>query len=489
MNILFVSSEVYPFSKTGGLGDVSAGLPAALKQLGHDVKVLTPGYKFALEKAKDLKLRLRKFEFSGFRLLRGSIPGTRTPIFFLDMPELYYRNGTPYGTELSTDWPDNAERFDALTDVAIDMATDALNFDWKADIVHCNDWQTGLIPAKLSQFNTRPATLFTIHNMAYLGLFSHTVFKHLQLPEQWWDWNQLEFHNQFSFLKAGILHADQINTVSPSYAEQIKSFEHGYGLEGLLNARAERLSGILNGIDDKEWNPKTDKLIAANYSADNLENKAHNKSKLQSIAGLPESPNTPLIGMIGRMVEQKGYDLVASVIPQLIDRDVQFVILGSGNKTIEQQFISLQQRFPSKVSVRVSYDEAFAHQIEAGADMFLMPSRFEPCGLNQMYSLRYATIPIVHDTGGLSDSVVDVNISTLSEQTATGFKFYAPNDEQLLDALVRALDCYTDRATWQQIQLNGMQTDTSWSNSAQKYLSTYQKAIECQGDTSPNKSV
>ncbi len=480
MKILFVSSEVHPFSKTGGLADVSAGLPIALTKLGHDVRIITPAYKSALEKVKALKMRLKKHEYSSYRILIGNLPKTRTPVYFLDMPELFHRNGNPYGSELGIDWPDNAMRFNTLSTVAIKMAMDTLELDWKPDVVHCNDWQTGLIPARLSQLEAPPATVFTIHNMAYIGLFSRLVFNHLQLPEKWWDWNLLEFHDQFSFLKAGILFADQITTVSPTYAEEIQSLEYGYGLEGVLGARADRLSGILNGIDFQEWNPARDKYLATNYTSQTLDLKTENKTFLQREMGLSENPNTLLIGMIGRMIEQKGYDLVANVLPNILLNDIQVVILGSGDKTLERQLLALQQEFPQKMRVIVRYDEALAHQIEAGADIFLMPSRFEPCGLNQLYSLRYGTLPVVHHTGGLADSVVDIDAQSLSQQTANGFKFYTPNGKALFDTLNRAIELYADQTTWQQIQQNGMALDSSWSNSAQKYINVYQKAIECQ---------
>ncbi len=480
LKILFASSEVYPFSKTGGLADVSAGLPIALRRLGHDVRIITPAYKFTLEKTRSLNMRLRKHEFSGFRLLRGSIPKAKTPVYFLDIPELYYRNGTPYGTELGIDWPDNAERFDALTDVTVDLAMDTLGLDWKPDVVHCNDWQTGLVPAKLSLLEEHPGSLFTIHNMAYLGLFSKTVFQHLCLPAEWWDWNKLEFHDQFSFLKAGILFADRINTVSPTYAEQIKTPEFGCGLEGVLNARAAHLSGILNGIDYTEWDPASDKYLNAHFDANNLAGKLENKTFLQQQFNLAVSPATPLIGMIGRMVEQKGYDLVARIVPHIMHRDVQLAILGSGDKTIEQQFIALQHQFPDKLRVTIGYDEALAHQIEAGADMFLMPSRFEPCGLNQMYSLRYGTLPVVHNTGGLADSVVDASPQNIDNGTATGFKFFAPTDEALISTLHRALDLFLNTGIWRKIQLTGMNTDCSWLNSAHNYVQLYQKIIKSQ---------
>ena len=483
LKILFASSEVYPFSKTGGLADVSAGLPLALQQLGHDVKIITPAYKSTLKKLEYMGVKLEQKEYSNFTLLSSVIPQSNLTIYFLDVPELYYRNGSPYGTELGIDWPDNAERFSTFADIAIDMAMDTLGLAWKPDVLHCNDWQTGLIPAKLQQYADRPATLFTIHNMAYLGLFSRSIFNHLNLPEEWWDWNHLEFHGQFSFLKAGILYADQVNTVSRTYAEQICTHEYAYGMEGLLNHRSDRLSGILNGIDYQEWNPELDPLIAENFNVDSLSSKYGNKKALQASSNLPITEEIPLIGMIGRMVEQKGYDLVEKIIPQLMNHRVQIVILGSGDKNLEQRFLGLENQFPDRLSVTIGYDETLAHQIEAGSDMFLMPSRFEPCGLNQLYSLRYGTVPIVNNTGGLADSVVDTNDESIKNKTATGFKFYHPHANQLLSSVVKALNTYENPNIWRQIQENGMRTDNSWSHSAQNYLSTYRKAIECQGDT------
>ena len=425
MKILFVSSEVHPFSKTGGLADVSSGLPIAISELGHDIKVITPGYKSTLDKIEKFGLTLHRQQYDTFSLLFAHSAQNNVEIIFVDIPELYYRNGSPYGTSLGIDWPDNAERYNVFSDLAIKIALNELDLNWRADIVHCNDWQTGLIPAKLNHTPNRPATLFTIHNMAYLGLFSHSVFNHLALPEDWWSWNKLEFHGQFSFLKAGILYADQINTVSQTYADQICTHEYAYGMEGLLNLRSNRLSGILNGIDYKEWNPETDQRISHHYNFEQIDNKVNNKLTLQQMLGLPRTADVALIGMIGRMVEQKGYDLVEKILPQLMNHHVQVVVLGSGDKGLEQRYKVLQQQFPEQLSVTVDYDENLSHQIEAGADIFLMPSRFEPCGLNQLYSLRYGTVPIVNNTGGLADSVVDVTNESLENRTATGFKFYA----------------------------------------------------------------
>ena len=480
LSILFASSEVFPFIKTGGLADVSSGLPLALHKLGQDVRIVMPAYQSALEKAAALGVQLIKREYDEITLLEGFLPNSKVPIWLIDIPELYHRDGGPYGSIDGTDWPDNDIRFARFSDITVKIARDKLSLNWRPDIVHCNDWQTGLTPAKLSLSSKRPATLFTIHNLAYLGLFSRLSFENLGLPEAWWDWHKLEFHHQYSFMKSGLVFSDYINTVSPSYAEEIRTSAFAYGLEGLLNHRRKYLSGILNGIDYREWNPETDSHIAKNYSPKTLHHKTENKRQLQKQFNLPQREDSLLIGIIGRMVEQKGFDLVLQAMPTLLQQNIQLVILGSGDKQLESAMLENAALFPQQCAVTIGYNEPLAHLIEAGADSFLMPSRFEPCGLNQFYSLRYGTIPIVHHTGGLADSVVGTNEDSIRNNTATGFKFYQSDCPSLLQAIYRALETYSDADKWQKIMKTGMQQDFSWSTSAQNYLSLYHKAIKSQ---------
>jgi len=480
LKILFVSSEVFPLIKTGGLADVSSGLPLALNKLGHDVRLIMPAYKSAVDKVKELGLSLRKIDTAIAPLLETNLPNSSVPIWLIDIPELYYRLGGPYGADTGGDWPDNDDRFNKLCDVAIDIALNNAALNWTPDIVHCNDWQTGLIPAKLSLLENRPATIFTIHNLAYFGLFPQQTFEKLNLPEDWWEWDKLEFHDQLSFIKGGLVFADYINAVSPSYANEILTKEFAYGLEGLLNHRGSHLTGILNGIDYDEWNPECDPFLKKKYTITNIDAKSENKRQLQKEFSLPINNDAMLIGMIGRMVEQKGFDLVIQALPDMMKQNIQLVILGSGESQLENALLESAAHYPTQFSVRIGYNESMSHMIEGGADCFLMPSRFEPCGLNQFYSLRYGTLPIVHNTGGLADSVVDCNVGSMADNTATGFKFYHFGYKDLLQAFYNALKTYQNPPQWQQLVANAMKQDFSWSISAHNYVNLYHKAIKSQ---------
>lgn len=480
LKVLFATSEVFPFIKTGGLADVSSGLPLAMHKLDQDIRVVLPAYKAALEKADGLGIKLKKHHYSSYTLLEGHLPNSRVPIWFADIPELYHRDGSPYAPLGGADWPDNDTRFAAFSDVAVQIATNTLGLNWQPDIVHCNDWQTGLIPAKLSLLPQAPPTLFTIHNMAYAGLFSRQRFEQLNLPEAWWAWDKLEFHQQFSFIKGGLVFADYINTVSPTYADEIRTPEFAYGLEGLLKYRKNQLSGILNGIDYEEWNPETDPHLVKNYSFTQIQHKAANKRQLQKQFGLPQKKNSLLIGIIGRMVEQKGFDMILRALPEILQQDIQLVMLGTGEEALEKALVENAKHYPAQFAVNVGYNEPLAHLIEAGADCFLMPSRFEPCGLNQFYSLRYGTVPIVHHTGGLADSIVDTHAQSLKNNTATGFKFYRSDSLSLLQAVYRAFETYQTPDKWNKIIKTGMKQDFSWLKSAQNYLNLYHKVIKSQ---------
>ena len=357
---------------------------------------------------------------------------------------------------------------------------------WIPELVHCNDWQTGLVPALLALRADRPATVFTIHNLAYQGLFSWGQFQALELPRYWWSPDYLEFHDKISFIKGGLVFADWITTVSPTYAKEIRTTEFGCGLDGLLEHRKDQLSGILNGVDYQVWSPGRDRLLAQTYTARSLECKLKNKTALQKTFGLPVYSEIALFGHVGRLVEQKGLDLILDLLPALLKRPMQLVFLGTGEASLEQALLAAQRKHPDKIGVRIDYDEKLAHLLEAGSDVFLMPSRFEPCGLNQLYSLRYATPPIVRNTGGLADSVVDANGPNLYRQTATGFVFEQARSRPLLRAIDRALNLFRRQDVWKDLQQNGMQQDFSWRRSASAYIELYKQVLRHPHSTAPD---
>jgi starch synthase len=471
--ILFVTSEVHPLIKTGGLADVSGSLPKALAGLGQDVRLIMPNY-LAIKHTKDTRfLCSLRVDNRDVNLLETEMPGSDVKVLLVDYPEFFNRPGNPYLDELGDSWPDNAERFALFCRIAVEVAMDRAYQDWQPDVVHCNDWQSGLVPALLSLEPGRPATVFTIHNLAYQGLFPTEQILGLNLPGQLWHPEGLEFFHMLSFIKGGLVYADRISTVSPTYALEIQTATFGYGLEGLLTHRKDDLSGILNGIDLEIWNPESDPLIAKQYSASSLPDKVHNKTELQRKVGLPINKSIQLFGLIGRLVEQKGIDLIIDCLPKLMAMPVQFVLLGAGDKDYEERLQNLAQVYPDKMAIAKGYDEPLAHLIEAGVDVFLMPSRFEPCGLNQMYSQRYGTLPIVRNTGGLADTVVDVLPDTIASNTATGFVFNEASASSLLEAIKRAVMLYSDKVTWAKIQANGMKIDFSWRHSAEQYLALY----------------
>ena len=476
-NILFATSEVFPIIKTGGLADVAASLPRALIKLKHNVRIVLPGYASVMKAvAGDVK-KVTVFDVDGesVTLWRTLLPGTRVLVWLVDAPAFSERDGNPYCGPDGFDWPDNAQRFLLFAKVARLIALNQAGLDWPVDVVHCNDWQTGMIPALLAQDNPRPATVFTIHNLAYRGLFSWDTFTSLGLPHELWHMDRLEFYGQFSFMKGGLVYADRVTTVSPTYAEEIQTPDAGNGLDGLLRHRQAVLSGILNGIDADEWNPGTDKHIAQTYNRRTLTNKEKNKVALQERSGL-EVSEKPLLGFIGRLVDQKGVDLILSNLPQLLSEGCQCVILGSGMKDYEERLAQLAQEFPEQLSVTIGYSEILAHQIEAGADIFLMPSAYEPCGLNQLYSLRYGTLPVVHAVGGLRDSVIDFAEPTQTD--ATGFMFYQYTAHGLYNAIQRALAAFQDKKIWRMLQNNGMSKDLSWRRSAEEYGRLYGELLE-----------
>lgn len=490
LRIVLAASEAIPFSKTGGLADVSTALAKSLDVMGHDVTLVIPDYRLLrlaqhaqLPVVSDTGLRFG-LSISGKYVTAGVnwtvLPGTGVKVLlicqadYFDRPQLYMENGQGY--------LDNCERYCFFSRAVMTICQQMV---LRPDIIHCNDWQTGLIPALLhSLYAGRPgfenaASVMTLHNMAYQGRFWH-----LDMPLTGMDWkyfnlNHMEMWGDVNLLKTGIAFADQITTVSPTYAREICTPEGGEGLDGLLSFRRNDLIGILNGIDTDVWDPNSDPLIAAHYSVDDMTTgKAVCKSRLQTRLGLPERDDVPVFGMVSRMSDQKGFDLLAACASRLLAQDIQLVFLGTGEPRYESYLKHLASHYPSKVAILVGFDESLAHQIEAGSDAFLMPSRFEPCGLNQMYSLRYGTLPIVRKVGGLADSVVDTNVETLENSKATGFVFDEYDSTALAETIERAIDLYRQPDDWRGVMKNGMSLDWSWENSAGNYIDVYRRALE-----------
>ncbi|MDR0480998.1 MAG: glycogen synthase GlgA, partial [Gallionellaceae bacterium] len=408
MRILFATSEITPLIKTGGLADVSAALPAALRRLGADVRVLLPAYPQVLRALPHMReaTALALPGFPSARLLESALPDG-VPLWLVDCPDLYQRSGGPYIDEHGQDWHDNARRFGLLSKVAAVLGSANSPLSWHPDIVNCNDWQTGLTPAYL-HFAERPAPcVMAIHNLAFQGVFPAYTTAELGLPPESFQMEGVEYYGQLSFLKAGVYYANYITTVSPSYAEEIQTSALGFGMQGLLMDRRDRLSGIVNGVDYDEWNSATDPALPLHYDRDTLDNKSASKLELQRHMGLTADIDIPLFGLVSRFTHQKGLDMVLDIAPRLVELPAQLALLGSGSPAMQDAAMELAQRYHGRIGVRIGFDEPLSHLIEAGSDVFLMPSRFEPCGLNQMYSQRYGTPPIVHATGGLKDTVTD----------------------------------------------------------------------------------
>ena len=480
VSVLFATSEAAPLVKTGGLADVSGALPVALMYQGADVRVLLPGYPAVMEGVKS-KGRVAAFpalgELPASQVLAGKLPGG-VPLLILDCPPLYDRPGGPYQDTTGKDWPDNDLRFGLMCYVASMLASGHSPIGWRPQVLHCNDWQTGLAPAYLRFVSgTAARSVFTVHNLAYQGIFPPTAVSRLGLPPSSFAPDGIEYFGNVSFLKAGLFYADHLTTVSPSYAREIQREPLGMGMQGLLAHRSADLTGILNGIDVDAWDPESDPYIAKYYNASRLPAKLENKRALQSRLGLVADDEVALIGCIGRFTDQKGFDLVLQCAADLLALPAQLAVLGSGDPQLQEAFLLLARKHPRRVGVHVGYDESLAHQIEAGADIFLMPSRFEPCGLNQMYSQRYGTLPVVHATGGLLDSVTDTTKETIVAKTASGFLFVPMTRAALLGGVERAVAAYRDKKLWRQLQKNGMAKDFSWEASAQRYLELYQTLV------------
>ncbi len=487
MKILLASSEVIPFAKTGGLADVCGSLPRELAKLGHDVTVMMPAYRKALQSGQpitDPGIRLpipigNKLVHG--RLLRSELPGSNVPVYlvdqpgYFDRPELYRESGE--------DYKDNCERFVFFCRAVMESIR---LLELEVDLIHANDWQTGLLPAyQKIEYENAPgyeqiATLLTIHNLAYQGQFWHWDMLLTGLDWKYFNWHQMEFYGQLNLLKTGLVFADSINTVSPRYAEEIQQAPLGCGLEDVLHYRRHILSGIINGVDYDLWNPATDHYLPAHYHSDDWQTgKSRCKAVLQQELGLPPHPQAPVVGIIGRLAEQKGLDLIARIIkPWVSSMDVQWAVLGTGEPQYHELLRSLAAEHPDKVAARLEFSDRLAHLIEAGADMFLMPSRYEPCGLNQLYSLKYGTVPIVHATGGLADTIADATAENLASGRANGFSFDVYEAAALEKALERACDAFRhNRPMWQQLVTTGMKQDWSWAESARKYVQLYESTV------------
>ncbi len=474
--ILFAASEAYPLITTGGLGDVAGALPAALKRLGCDVRLVLPAYRDALARARRPR-RLARLALGAppveVDVLETGLPGTGVKVWLIHYPPAYDRPGNPYLDPAGQPWADNAMRFALFGRALAALAVDHAGIGWRPHVLHAHDWETGLAPALLQHEPQRPATLFTIHNLSYQGLFPHASFVALGLPPALWSPEALEFHGQLAFIKGGLLFADHITTVSPTYAREIQTPTFGCGLDGLLRHRGAHLTGILNGIDERRWNPAADPHLRRPYGRRRLADKLENKLALQQECGFESDLQVPVVASVGRLVAQKGTDLLIEALPALLDLGVQLVVLGSGERSYERSLAELAARHRGRLHVHIGYDESFSHRAEGGADMFLMPSRFEPCGLNQLYSLRYGTVPVVHAVGGLADTVVDAGEAELAAGTATGFAFSAPTTEAMLEAMRRAMALYRQPARWRRLMLTGMRQSFGWRRSAARYLELY----------------
>jgi starch synthase len=482
MRILFCASEVAPYAKTGGLADVAGSLPESLHKIGCDVRIFMPLYRSARKKMADLALVAQSIIIPvgvhdyHIHLWEGRT-GSGIPIYFLEKDEFFDRSYL-YGSPVRGDYEDNAERFIAFS-LAVRQLCVALG--WYPSVFHLHDWQTGLVAAYFQLIWSydpkfrRSGTVFTIHNMAYQGIFPADFFSLASLPPRALSIQGIEFFGQCNFLKAGLVYSDIITTVSPRYAYEITTKEFGCGLEGVLKERKGSLRGILNGIDINAWNPKTDPNLPQNFSADDLAGKKVCKEALCERTGISkENRGYPLLGMIGRLATQKGFDLLEAILPDLMKMPVNLVILGTGDAAIEENILDMEKLHPGRLKLASQFDEQMAHLIEAGADLFLMPSRYEPCGLNQMYSLRYGTIPVVHATGGLYDSVTD---ALEHPDSGTGFKFYKYEPEAFLEAIRSALELFKDGHKRVEIQKRAMAQDFSWDRSARQYIEVYERAL------------
>ena len=486
LRVLSVASEVFPLVKTGGLADVTGALPRALAPLGVEIRTLIPGYP-AVMKALGRGEAFQDWPdlFGGpAKLIAGKAGGLS--VLALDAPHLFDRPGNPYLDAGGKDWPDNALRFGALSHVAAEIGRGLIG-GFVPDVIHAHDWQAGLVPAYL-RFGSSPkksakppATIITVHNLAYQGQFPANLLAALHLPTAAFTMEGVEYYGQIGFLKAGLSLADHITTVSPTYAAEIQGSEMGMGLDGLLRHRSHELTGILNGIDPEVWNPAKDANLAARYDSGKLEARKANKAAIRKKFALSAEGNGLLVTVISRLTSQKGIDLVLAVLPRLVAEGGQLALLGNGDPGLQAELTAAAARYPGQVGVILGYDEGLSHLLQGGADAILVPSRFEPCGLTQLYGLRYGTVPIVARTGGLADTVIDANDVALAARVATGFQFVPVTADALGVTLARALRCYRDPPAWRAMQKRGMAADVSWRRPAVQYAELYRSLAAARG--------
>ena len=477
MRVLSVASEMFPLVKTGGLADVVGALPAALAAEDIAVRTLLPGYPSVLDAQRRPRTVLTGRDWFGgpARVLAAKADGL--DMLILDAPHLFARQGNPYLGPDGRDWPDNPVRFAALSRMAADIARGAIK-GYAPDILHAHDWQAGLAPAYLHyDGGTRPGTVMTVHNLAFPGKADPGLLPALGLPPDAFTPDGVEFYGAISPLKAGLRFADRITTVSPSYAAEIQSGAAGMGFAGLLRGRSDVLTGILNGIDTTVWDPATDGLLASRFDDETLSARAANKADLQARMGLAPDPDAPLFGVVSRLTWQKGIDLLLACLPVLHAEGAQLALVGAGDSEFEAAFRAASAAAPDRIGCLIGYDEALAHVVQAGADALLLPSRFEPCGLTQLYALRYGAVPVVAQVGGLADSVIDANPAALAAAVATGVRFSPIDAGTLAIALRRTVALYRDTPVWRQMQRNGMAADFSWRDPARRYAALYRELV------------
>ena len=487
LRVLHVAAEVYPLVKTGGLADVVAALPPALAEQGADVRLLLPGLPAileALQSARTVANIGACFGALRVRLLLGHVTGCPLPVYVIDAPHLYRRGGSPYQASDGSEWPDNLRRFALLGWVAAHLAADDADADWVPDVVHAHDWHAALACAYMAEHRpTRAAAVFTVHNLAFQGLFSQQDWPQLSLGARYLSPAGLEFHGQLSFMKAGLKFADRVTTVSPTYAREIATAEFGCGLDGVIRGRGTEVSGILNGIDPAVWNPATDPALAERYDRRQLQGKRACRHALQQMAGLARDDQALILTVVSRLTSQKGLDLVLAALPMMVQHGLQLALQGTGEPALEAAFRRAEQTYPGRVAVHIGYDEPRAHQMIAGADAIAVPSRFEPCGLTQLYGLRYGTVPIVRRVGGLADTVTDPARSGSGAEPAadaaqTGLVFDAATPGALEACLHRALALHRQPDAWQVVMARGMAQDLSWAGPARDYLALYRQALQ-----------
>lgn len=477
MKVLHVAAEVYPLVKTGGLADVVAALPVAQAEQGMDVRLLLPGFPAVMDAVQGVRQVIdigACFGALRVRLLLAQMPGTHLPVYVIDAPFLYRRGGGPYQDSLGNEWPDNLQRFGLLGWVAAHLAADDADPQWVPDIVHAHDWHAAMACAYIAEHRATPAaTVFTVHNLAFQGLFPAHDWPLLGLGSHLMSPTGLEFHGQLSFMKAGLIYADRVTTVSPSYAREIAGHEFGCGLDGVIRGRGADVVGILNGIDTALWNPATDAAIAARYDAQRMQGKRECRRALQAELALDGDESALLLTVVSRLTSQKGLDLILAALHELVAAGVQFAVQGTGDPALEAAFRMAQQAHPRRVHVHIGYDEAKAHRLVAGADLIAVPSRFEPCGLTQMYGLRYGSLPLVRRVGGLADTVTDATVPALAEGRATGFAFDAATPAALAACVKRALALRDDGPAWRRMQASAMSRELSWRGPAEAYAALY----------------